>query len=415
VSPWTRIGWRNLGRNRRRTILTAGGLAVGYCGVVLLAGLAEGIVNEMLRNGTGVLTGQIQIHHPAYLPDRDVFRTLGGRQGTDVSAVLAAAETDPDVAAAAPRVQAGGLVSTGAATSGVILIGIDPAREARTTLLLGALSEGRPPVLGANEALIGRELSRLLGADVGDTLVVVAPAADGSMGNDLFTVSGIFTSGIGELDVGTVMVPLDALQALLALPVERIHEVAVRVPDPWRAPAAAARLATALASDSIAVRDWTRLRPELTEYAGLIESSYWIVLIVVFAMAIFGVANTLLMATFERRYEIALLRTLGAGPGGLTRSILVEAIALGAVSTAVGAVAAVALIAWWHHSPLDLSRLFGGFSMMGSFIRPVLRTEYPVAMFFEAALALMVTAVLASLYPAWRAIRIPPAETLAGR
>jgi ABC-type lipoprotein release transport system permease subunit len=415
VSPWTRIGWRNLGRNRRRTILTAGGLAVGYCGVVLLAGLAKGIVNEMIRNGTGVLTGQIQIHHPAYLPDRDVFRTLGGREGTNVGALLAAAEADPDVAAAAPRVQAGGLASTGAATSGVILIGIDPAREARATLLLGALSEGRPPALGANEALIGRELARLLDAGVGDTLVVVAPAADGSLGNDLFSISGIFTSGIGEMDVATVLVPLDALQALLALPPERIHEVAVRVPDPWLAPAVAARLAAALGTDSVAVQDWTGLRPELVDYAGLIESSYWIVLVVVFAMAIFGVANTLLMATFERRYEIALLRSLGAGPGGLTRSILVEALALGAVSVLAGAAAALALVAWWHHDPLDLSRLFGGFSMMGSFIRPVLRAEYPVAMFFEAAVALMLTAVLASLYPAWRAIRIPPAETLAGR
>lgn len=415
MSPWARIGWRNLGRNRRRTLLTAGGLAVGYCGVVLIAGWAEGIVNEMIRNGTGVLTGQIQIHHPTYLPDRDVFRTLGGREGTDVAAVLAVAEADPDVAAAAPRVQAGGLVSTGASTSGVILIGIDPAREARTTLVLDALAEGRPPSLGVNEALIGGELARLLGAAVGDTLVVVAPAADGSMGNDLFTVSGIFASGIGELDVGTVLVPLDALQALLALPPERIHEIAVRVPDPWLAPAAGARLGAALGGDSVAVQDWTSLRPELVDYAGLIASSYWIIVLVVFAMAIFGVANTLLMATYERRYEIALLRALGAGPGGLARAILVEAVALGAASIAAGTVAALILVTWWHYAPLDLSALFGGFSMMGSFIRPVLRTEYPVAMFFQAAGALLLTAVLASLYPAWRAIRIPPAETLAGR
>jgi ABC-type lipoprotein release transport system permease subunit len=235
------------------------------------------------------------------------------------------------------------------------------------------------------------------------------------MGNDLFTVSGVFASGIGELDVGTVLVPLDALQILLALAPERIHEVAVRVSDPWLAPAAAARLSAAFGTDSVAVQDWTSLRPELMEYAGLLESSYWIVLIVVFTMAIFGVANTLLMATFERRYEIALLRTLGAGPGGLTRAILIEACALGCVSIVAGALAALALVAWWHHDPLDLSRLFGGFSMMGSFVRPVLRAEYPVAMFFEAAVALMLTAVLASLYPAWRAIRIPPAETLAGR
>lgn len=415
MSPWTRIGWRNLGRNRRRTILTACGLAVGYAGVVVIAGLADGMINEMIRNGTGVLSGQIQIHHPTYLPDRDIYRTMGGRQGADVQAVLDTVEADPDVAAAAPRVQAGGLLSTGAATSGVILIGIDPAREARTTLILGALVEGRPPAPGANEALIGAELARLLDAGLGDDLVVVAPAADGSMGNDLFRVSGIYASGIGELDLSTVLVPLDALQRLLALPPERIHEIAVRVPEPWRAPAVAERLSAQLGHDSLAVQDWTALRPELVDYARLADSSYWMLLGTVFAMAIFGVANTLLMATYERRYEIALLRSLGAGPWGLVRAIVAEALALGGISIAIGAVGAAVMVVWWHYAPLDLSGLIGGFSMMGSFIRPVLRTEYPYAMFYRAALALLATAVLASLYPAYRAIRIPPAETLAGR
>lgn len=414
-SPWARIGWRNLGRNRRRTILTAGGLAVGYCGVVVLAGLADGLVGEMLRNSTGIITGQVQIRHPTYLPDRDVYRTIGGRRGTDVARLLAAVEEDPDVLAAAPRVQAGGLVSTGAATSGVMLLGVDPEREARTTLLLGALTAGRTPQPGTNEALVGRALAELLDAGLGDELVIVAPAADGSLGNDLFTVSGIFETGSGELDIGTVIVPIDALQMLIALPAARIHEVAIRVPDPWVAPAVADRLTASLATDSVVIEAWTTFRPEMADYAGLMESSYWIVLAVVFAMAIFGVANTLLMATFERRYEIALLRSLGAGPSGLVRAILVEALALGMCSIAAGVVVAMVLLVWWHNAPIDLSRFVGGFSMMGSFVRPVLKAEYPIAIFFQAAGALLLTAVLAALYPAYRAIRTPPAETLAGR
>ena len=416
-SPWALIGWRNLGRNRRRTLLTAGGLAVGYVSVVVIAGLTEGIVDEMLRNGTGVLPGQIQIHGPGYLPDRDLYRTIGGRGGIDVAALLAAAEREGGIAAAAPRVYAGGLVSTGAATAGAVFVGVDAERERRTTLLLTALSEGRDPAPGARELLIGRDLARLLAAGIGDEVVVVAPAADGSLGNDLFTVSGIFTTGMAELDLATVVLPLDVLQELLVLPPGRIHEVAVKVPRPWDAPAIATALQARLGPDTstVVVVPWTTFRPEMADYAQLAEGSYWIVLVIVFVMAIFGVANTMLMATFERRYEIALLLTLGGSPWGLVRSILVEALALGTISIGVGSIVSVGLLVWWHHVPLDLSRVFEGFRVAGSFVRPVMRAEYPVAMFFEAAVALIATAVLASIYPAFRATRTAPAETLAGR
>ncbi|MDH4351055.1 MAG: ABC transporter permease [Gemmatimonadota bacterium] len=415
ASPWVRIGWRNLGRNRRRTILTAGGLAVGYCGVVVLAGLTDGMVGEMLRNGTGVLSGQIQIHAPDYLPERDMHRTIGGRDGTELSRLLERADAQPGVAAAAPRVYAGGLVSTGGATIGATLIGIDPTREARTTLLLGSLREGRVPRDGANEILLGSEMARTLDAQLGDEIVVVAPAADGSLGNDLFTVSGIYHSGIGDLDVSTALLPIGTLQRLLALDPGRIHEVVVRVPDPWAAPGIADALQTAITDPSVAVQPWTTFRPEMADYARLAQSSFWLVLVIVFTMAIFGVANTLLMATFERRFEIALLRALGAGPGGLVRAIVAEALALGVIATGIGALVGLVLITWWHHKPPDLSVFFGGFSMMGSYIRPVLRTEYPWPMFGWAAIALILTAVLAALYPAYRAIRTPAAETLAGR
>jgi ABC-type lipoprotein release transport system permease subunit len=395
VSPWTRIGWRNLGRNRRRTILTACGLAVGYCGVVVLAGLTDGMVGEMLRNGTGVLSGQIQIHAPDYLPERDMYRTIGGRDGTDVGRLLTRVDSQPGVAAT--------------------LLGMDPAREARTTLLLGSLREGRVPAEGANEILLGSAMARTLHAGLGDEIVVVAPAADGSLGNDLFTVSGIYHSGIGDLDVSTALLPIGALQRLLVLSPGRIHEVVVRAPDPWEAPDVADALQTLIGDPPVAVRAWTTFRPELADYARLAQSSFWLVLVIVFLMAIFGVANTLLMATFERRFEIALLRSLGAGPGGLVRTVVTEALALGVIATGVGAVVGLVLIAWWHNAPPDLSVFFGGFSMMGSYIRPVLRTEYPWAMFGWAAGALILTAVLAALYPAYRAIRIPAAETLAGR
>lgn len=417
AGPWWMIGWRNLGRNRRRSVLTASALAVGYFSVVVLVGITKGLVAEMIGNGTGIVTGQLQVHADEYRPERSVYATIGGAAGTDVGAVVSAVEADPLIAAATPRVYGGGLVSTGSATAAAVFMGIDPNRERGVSRVVAALDRGRLPRLGRNELMIGAQMARTLGAGPGDEVVVVAPAVDGSLGNDVFVVAGVYASGMGELDRAFALLPIDALQALMALGPRRIHEIAAAVPDPWRAPQAATRLGAEFerAGLGVAVESWTTLRPEMVEYAQLSEAFEWILLVVVFAMAIFGVANTMLMATFERRHEFAVLLAVGATPGGIVRSVLSEALALGALALVAGALVTVPALVWWHNAPPDMSWLFGEFEMLGAMIRPVLRVEYPVPMTVGAAAILFATAVLAALYPAVRAARVPPADTLAGR
>lgn len=110
-----RIGWRNLGRNPKRTILTALGLGVGYFAVVFMVGWAEGVSTELVENATSLVSGQIEIHDADYRPERSLYETIGGREGADVGEILRTIEADPSVVTAAPRVYASGLVSSGEA------------------------------------------------------------------------------------------------------------------------------------------------------------------------------------------------------------------------------------------------------------------------------------------------------------
>ncbi len=415
-SPWQRIGWRNLGRHRRRTIITAAGLAFGYFAVVLVIGLMAGLAAEMIDNGTGILTGQLQIHALEYRPERSIYETIGGREGADIEYVLREISADAAIAAVTPRVYAGGLVSSGDATTAVMLMGVDLEREPRVSRFMRGLVRGGAPKRAANEIMIGAEVARQLDAAVGDEVVVVAPAADGSMGNDLYTVSGIYRTGMAELDASFALLPIGSLQFLVALPPERIHEIAVSTTDPWLAPSAAARIAVALRplGLEIEIEPWTRLRPEMMDYARLVEAWNLIVIGIVFGIAIFGVANTMLLATYERRREFAVIMALGATPGTVVRTVLYEALALGIISLLAGVVITVPVLVWWHNVPLDVGWLYGDFTMFGALVRPVLRVEYDVAAAFWAGGALVLTALLASLYPAVRAARVPPADTLAG-
>ena len=129
--PWWRIGWRNLGRNRRRAFITMVGLGFGYLAVILLVGWMEGLTEEIIESGTSTLSGQIQVHNANYRPERKIYDTIGGRDGTDVDALVREVASDPAVVAATPRVYASGLVSAGDATVAGILIGVDPERESR--------------------------------------------------------------------------------------------------------------------------------------------------------------------------------------------------------------------------------------------------------------------------------------------
>lgn len=415
-APWRRIGWRNLGRNRRRTLITAAGLAIGYLAVVVMVGLMEGITAEMIENGTGLLTGQLQVHDPAYLPERSIYETIGGDVGADVERLVEAVADDPAVEAAAPRVYAGGLVSSGTSTVAASLMGVDPDREIGVSRILRSRTSGAVPS-ETNEIFIGAEMARRLEVAVGDELVLVAPAADGSMGNDLFAVVGIYETGMAELDNAYAILPIGSLQRLVALPPDRVHEIAASTTDPWLAEAAADRLSSALGGSnlSLAIESWTELRPEMLDYARLMDSWNWVMIVIVFGIALFGVANTMLMATFERRRELAVMLALGTTPPNIVRMVLYEALALGLISLAAGAIVTVPVLVWFHNAPPDLSWLYGDFTVVGALVRPVLRVEYPPELAAWTGVALLLTVVLAALYPAAKAARLPPADILAGR
>jgi len=414
--PWIKLGWRNLGRNKRRTIITATGLGFGYFAVVFMLGWAEGLKAEMVENGTGLLTGQIQIHSEEYRPERSLYDTIGGAEGADVGALLAAVAADPAVAAAAPRVYAGGLISSGASTSAGMLLGIDPELEPRVSRILTGLTAGRLPNSGVNELLLGSEMARQLEVAPGGEVVVVAPAADGSMGNDLFIVSGIFRTGLSEVDASHALLPLDSLQRLVALEPSRVHEIAIATADPWLAPEAATRIERALSPlrPALEIEPWTRLQPEMLDYITLLDSWYWIILVIVFTIALFGVANTMLMATFERRREFAVMLALGTTPVQVVSTVVWEALALGVLSLLAGALLTFPLMLWWSQAPPDMSFLYGDFTMFGALMRPVLRVEIEPAQSLWSAGALLLTALVAAIYPAAHAARTPPADTLSG-
>ncbi len=414
---WWTVAWRNLWRNPHRTWITASGLAFGYFAAVLMVGLTDGMSAELVENGTRMMVGQVQIHADDFLPERSMHRTIGGPDGTNVTQLLDQIEAHPEITAASPRLFGGGLLSSGDLTKAGLLLGIDAEREAHVSTLLSEIATGRLPKAGAFEVVLGVEMARQLEVEVGDEIVVVAPAADGSMGNDLYTMVGTFRTGTPGIDTNYAVLPIVDLQYLMSLAPTRIHEVVMTVTAARETPRIANSLEGHLAETGlpIDVKPWTELRPELAEGLALMDSLNFVIVLIIFAMAVFGVANTMLIGTFERRREFAVVRALGTSRRAVSRTVIYEGMILGAIALAVGAAITWPIFYWWHRTPPDLSAWIGGFDWSGARWKPVLRVEYSLDAPVVSAIALLLTAVLSAAYPAWKATRVPPADALADR
>lgn len=374
---WWRIARRNVGRNRRRSAITVGALALGFVASTVMIGLSEGIVSQMIENGTDLLTGQIRVHRTDYEPERSVYITLGGRGGIDLDAILESIHQESGVRAAAPRVYAGGLVSSGNETSAGILMGVDPELEILVSRVLSALVDGSLPSPATRDVVLGAELADRLKVGVGSEVVLVAPAADGSMGNDVFRVAGVFRTGSSNIDAAYVLLRIEVLQDLVVLERGRVHEIVAAVDAVWSAPEVAARLPAAMSEFGInpAAEPWTQFRPDLAEYAQLASSFNWIIVLIVFVMAVFGVANTMVMSTWERRREFAVVRALGSPTTGIVSTVLLETVVLGATAILAGVATAAPIMLWWSQAPPDLSWLVGDFTMAGSLVEANLRVD----------------------------------------
>jgi putative ABC transport system permease protein len=410
------LAWRNLWRNPRRTFIAMAAIALGYAMLLFVACLMAGLRWQMIENGTHLVLSEIQVHAPGYYPNRSIQKTLGGVNGTDVSALLAAITADPRVYAAAPRVYGYGLVSASHGSSaGVALLGIVPDQEPKVTVLNTQIVKGTYLTkLMPNRVVVGDKLAGVIGVQLGSEIVLLTQAADGSMGNDLYTVGGIFHTGLDVMDRGLVVMPLSSLQELLHLAPGRIHEVGIKLYDITEATAVAAALGVRLSKIlPVQVSAWPELAPDLAAYVQFNHGVTFVLFFIFFLLAVIGIMNTMLMAVFERTREFGMLMALGMRPVQVIGLIMAEAAGLAAASLVVGGTIAAPLLWYLQEHGLDLGGATGEVvSVAGVVVGHLWYGRQDFSAYAQAAVGLAATALVSALYPAWRAAHFRPTEAI---
>jgi ABC-type lipoprotein release transport system permease subunit len=323
--------------------------------------------------------------------------------------VLAALESDPDVAAAAPRAESFGMVTSPANVGSVMVVGVDPEREKRLSSVAGHVREGTF-FAGAEsrDAVIGSKLAETLSVGLGDRIVItVAQAGRGDLSQDLFRVSGIYEFGIADLDAGFAFVRLGKAQEMLGIG-GGVHEIALKFGS----------LAFAMAEDnpfwarySIGGNEavsWAVLMPQLRGIMGLVWISLLFMAVILFGIVAFGIINTLFMSLYERMFEFGVLRAVGTRAAGVRRLIVYEAGALAVISIVMGIVLGFGLTFAVSKIGIDYRGIEFAGTTFNSLIYPVARP----AQFVIYPLAVFLFTLLVSLYPARFAGRMRVAEAL---
>jgi len=409
---WTgstmRMAWRNLWRNSRRTALALAAIGLSVTLVLAYTSILRAYGQWIVETITGPMLGHVQAHAPLWRKDRLIERTL-----RDVDATLAELRRDADVASATARVYAPALAAREEEGFAVVVMGIDSRAESGAARLLTDVVEP----LREREALIGRQLAELMNVRVGDEVAVVGQGVDGSLANDLFTVKGLVTTSVDLVNRQGILIELSDAQTLFAMP-DEAQEIVVHARRPDMASALAGRLAGASNLSNAEVLDWQTLAPEMVTLVRLTDLAGLLVLLLVFIAAAAGVANTMLMATFERTREFGMLLALGTHPSRVVRLVIAESMTLGVVGAVMGSLIGTALVMITHQTGIDYSWLAGGGPSELSFagLRFSLRF-YPALSIVDVARAIgavCVTSLLAATWPALRASRLQPVQALRG-
>lgn len=392
-----KYGWRNMARNKRRSLITLSAIIVATAFLVFMSCLMFGFITYTIDGFTNTFTGKVQAHHPEYRKDRSFYNAIENPEG------LMAKAKEHNIMAV-PRRYGFGLLAHEDKSAGSMIIGMDPILEKEAFLLPGHIDTGGQFLSNTSkkEIVIGRKLARSLHATVGTELVVIVQAGDGSMGNELLTVSGIFKPVGDEFDRAAAVMHTQDFEELFVAN-GRVHEIAFNIKGHRLNEQ---EISTFLKVPNTAVKTWRELFPILHDMTVMADSMMLFFSSIFALAAALGVLNTMLMATHERIREYGMLKAIGTTPLRLFIDTSIEAILLGVIGATIGCIIGTGIAFYFETYGWDLTRWLKGVSFAGIAFDPVWRAAIEPYRIIVPGLMMAGISWLISLYPAIVVARI---------
>ncbi len=406
MTLFLKIAWRNVWRQRRRTLLIAVAMGIIMSLLVLFDGILVGFEQSIYGNAIQLLGGNIQVHAPGYSEKTGQKPLL---PLTNPEGILRTAESNPYTVAAAQRIVTGGLVTNREGAFSVSIIGVEPDKEAHISPVAKNITAGR--YLRSDDGdliVIGQGLATAMEITVGDRITMAGGSLHQQTRQRTMTVVGIFDVGVPSVEKETIYLSLTEAQRLFGLD-GQVTEVVISLKQIGQEPAVVAQLDRKW--PDYEVETWVDTMPELKQTMDLKTSVMNVFGLILLCIAAIGILNLLMMAVFERTREIGILAALGLKPRELTLLFLLEGTLIGVMGAVLGILLGVALTGVLAIVGIDYTQ----FADLTEYTALITGKIYPQFLPFKTlvhAITLAVIAALAALYPAREAARREPAEAL---
>ncbi|MCW8855597.1 MAG: lipoprotein-releasing ABC transporter permease subunit [Gammaproteobacteria bacterium] len=380
------------------------GIALGVAALIVVLSVMNGFGKELRERTLGMTA----------------HATISGYNGylTDWTPIQNKAAAYPHVIDSAPYTQAEAMLSNSGRVSGAIIRGILPAEEPGVSeiadkMVSGTLDQLQPGHYGI---ILGRELANALGVYEGDKITVITPQANVTPVGVMprlrrFTVTGVFEAGMHQFDRSMALIHINDAQKLFSLG-EQINGLRLKFDDMFNARLIAYEIQQQM-GDDYWVKDWTNMHSNLFKALKTEKVVMFIILLLIVAVAAFNIISTLVMTVTDKQADIAILRTLGMTPGSLMVIFIIQGMIIGLIGTLLGVSAGVPIALNVNEIVTTVEQFFNTkFLPADVYYITEIRADIHVKDVVVYSVSAFLLSVLATIYPAWRAAKVEPADAL---
>lgn len=398
-----KLSWRNIWRNKRRSMVVLTSVIVGVVAALVLDAIQSGMINQMLFNQIKLSASHIQIHKKGFADNKKV-------QSFIPYPVLVEKElkNDEEIKYYSKRVIAFGLVSSADNSSGIYLNGIQPEKEKNISSVSESIIDGNYFTGAEREIVMGQKLAEKLKVGIGDKVVVMSNTPDGSIGSEVFRLTGIFRTASSEFDKSQIFIPIGISQKMLSIG-DNFHEFAIITQNVKLAGQEAAEISKDI-DGKYEVLPYTEILPLLVMQIDMYRQMAVIINLIIALALVFGIINSMLMAVYERIQEIGVLMAIGMKNGKIFLMIIFEALIIGIIGTLSGLISGYLIYKLVLIHGIDLSSFTESLSSWG--IGAVLYPSLSIDNLIQLLLLIPVVSVLGAIYPAIKAIKLQPVTAI---
>jgi ABC-type lipoprotein release transport system permease subunit len=398
------ISWRNVWRNKLRSSVIITAIALGICAGVFSSAFYKGMADQRIDKAIKTEISHLQIHKPKFRQANDITQYI-----PNASKLVNQISDLPEVSGVSQRIIIFSMASSAETAAGVKISGILPEEEKTVSNINTKLTEGNFfEEKKRNPILIGWKLAEKLNVKLGSKIVLTLQDVDNNIVAGAFRIVGIFNTANGAFDESNVFVKYDDLQRLMELPDDSAHEIAILTKNNDLIQETKNDV-KALAGN-LEVLSWTELSPEMNYLNEAMDLYMYIFIIIILFALLFGIINTMLMVVLERIKEIGMLMAIGMNRLRVFMMIVLESIFLTLTGGMIGVLLGAGISKYFETHRIDLSMWGEVYQDLG--YDPFVYTSLQFPLLVNVTLLVIITGIIASLYPAYKALQNDPADAL---